>query len=81
MVALNETKAQTRILQRLSVLSELADDPIPVGAALLHHHWKRRMEEGTPSADAVKCCTTLLTVHRSFLEDAMHGLTEDRTEG
>ena len=78
MMTLRETKAQPRILRRLSVLSELTDDPIPVGAALLDHHWKRRMEEGTASADAVKCCTTLLTVKRRLLEAAMHGITEDR---
>ena len=78
MVRLKETKAQPRILRRLSVLSEFADDPITVGAALLQHHWKRRMEGGTPSAEAVQCCTALLTAKRSLLEDSMHGVNEER---
>ena len=78
MVTLQETKAQPRILRRLSVLSEYADDPVTVGAALLQHHWKRRMEGGTPSADAVQCCTTLLTAKRSLLEDSMRGVNEER---
>ena len=78
MVTQTETPAQPRILRRLAVLSELADDPIPLGASLLEHHWKGRVAEGTPSAQAVKCCTTLLTRKRSLLEDAMRGVTEAR---